>query len=382
MDETEILMIVSRPIYNQQLQRVAFEILYSSKDPLNQELSSDLLQIISANDTDLPLFIPFGLKRFIEYLKTPNPIILKVLAEEVETLYSLDELRDSSFSIALVINSPPQLTWINCAEYVALTEQLINQANMSKVVQYTKENLRKVMAYGLTKPFTFNKCKNLAIDYYCGDFLFKTSIEEPLEIATNKFNLLQLIQSVQKEDCDLKTMAVLIQSDPLLSYQLLRLANSAAFSAGNPISSIEQAVTRLGTVQLKNWIVLFSMHNISNKPVEILESGLIRARMAQEIAKKHASINDQSAYTAGLLSVLDCLLNKPIEELISSITLSEEVTDALVSRSGDLGEILSTIIAYESGHWESVGQDTVNGLDLSKLYIDSLSILSNDLGIY
>ncbi|MCK1871931.1 2-oxo acid dehydrogenase subunit E2, partial [Legionella pneumophila] len=44
--------------------------------------------------------------------------------------------------------------------------------------------------------------------------------------------------------------------------------------------------------------------------------GLIRAHMAEELAKKSSNIFSQSAYTAGLLSILDCLLNKPMPALV------------------------------------------------------------------
>ena len=112
--------------------------------------------------------------------------------------------------------------------------------------------------------------------------------------------------------------------------------------------------------------------------MEILESGLIRAHMAQEIAKvSRDNFSSQSAYTAGLLSILDCLLNKPMPELINKITLSEDITKALLDHTGSLGEILALVIAYESGHWELVNKDNINGLDLSKLYIDSLSFIAN-----
>ncbi|RUR12997.1 EAL and HDOD domain-containing protein [Legionella sp. km772] len=378
-------MIVKRPIYNHQLKCVAFEILAPKQEELNDELSTHLVQLINTADADLPLFIPFELKALIEHLVPPiqNPVILKLAAEDIEAVYSPEEVQNSVFSIALLISTPQQLAWLNFAEYIGLTEQLMNQANVRKVVEYSKAKQRKVIAYGLDQPLSFAQCKDMIMDYYCGDFLFKPLLDEQIDIAANKLNLLQLIQSLQKEDCDLQKISTIIQTDPLLSYQLLRLANSAAFSGGNPITSIEQAVTRLGLINLKNWVMLFSMKNISDKPIEILESGLIRAHMAQEIAKVSTNnINYQSAYTAGLLSILDCLLNKPMAELINKITLAEDITSALLEHAGALGEVLDLVIAYESGHWEEVQQDNINGLDLSKLYIDSLSLVSNGTNLF
>lgn len=373
-------MIVKRPIYNHELKCVAFEVLSPKQEEFNEELATKLLQLINTADPELPLFIPFELRTLLSQLEPPvqNPIILKLAAADIKTNYSIEEVENSLFSIALLISNPQQLAWLNFAEYIGLTEELMEQADVRKVVQYSKAKQRKVIAYGLDKPLSFDKCKDMIMDYYCGDFLFKPIMDEQIEVAANKLNLLQLIQSLQKEDCDLQKISTIIQTDPLLSYQLLRIANSAAFSSGNPITSIEQAVARLGILNLKNWVMLFSMKNISDKPIEVLESGLIRAHMAQEIAKSGGNkINHQSAYTAGLLSILDCLLNKPMPELLNKITLAEDITMALLDHAGALGELLALVIAYESGHWEHVEQDKINGLDLSKLYIDSLSYIAS-----
>ncbi len=117
-------MIVKRPIYNHQLQCVAFEILSPRQEELNEELSNSLSQLINTSDAELPLFIPFELKDLIEQFEPPipNPIILKLAAEDIESIYSPEELKNSSFSIALLINTPQHLAWLNYAEYIALAD--------------------------------------------------------------------------------------------------------------------------------------------------------------------------------------------------------------------------------------------------------------------
>jgi c-di-GMP-related signal transduction protein len=371
-------MIVKRPIYDQQLKCVAFEILNSKKEALSEAVSITLRQLIGTSDPQLPLFLPFEFKNFIEHFEEPpeNPIILKLAAQDINTIYPAEEIKECSFSIALLINTPQHLTWLNYADYIALTEELMQAADVTKVVQFSRAKQRKVIAYGLLQPLNFDKCKTMSIDYYCGEFLFKPVVDDQTEIAANKLNLLQLIQSLQKEDCDMQKIAPIINTDPLLSYQLLRLANSAAFFGGNPVTSIDHAVTRLGLINLKNWVTLFSMKNISDKPIEILESGLIRAHMTHELAKKDPKINKDSAYTAGLLSILDCLMNKTLPELLKKISLPEDVTLALNDQTGPLGELLSSVIAYETGNWDEVGQDSINGIDLSQLYIETLTHIS------
>ncbi|MCL9685240.1 EAL and HDOD domain-containing protein [Legionella maioricensis] len=374
-------MLVKRPIYNQQLKCVAFEILSYQNLKLNEEVTDTLFELIYNSDTQLPLFVPFALKAALEEADPPmdNPIILKIQADEIETTYSLTELQESLFSIALLINTPQQLAWLNFAEYIALSEQLMSRADVTKVVQFSKANNRKVIAYNLNKPISFDKCKAMTMDYYCGDFLFKPLKNDSTDVAANKLNLLHLIQTLQHEDCDFNEVSTIIQSDPLLSFQLLKITNSLEFSGGQSIESIEQAIARIGIIHLKNWIMLLSMKNISDKPIEILESGLIRAHMAEELAKTTPQVTSQSAYTAGLLSILDCLINKPMPELISQITLTEELKNALTNNTGPLGELLSLVVAYEEGHWEDVSKHHFNGQDLSKLYIDSLNFVAKTM---
>lgn len=371
-------MLIKRPIYNQQLKCVALEILSNQHSNENEEINTRLAELISNSDTELPLFIPFSLKSCVEDHITPlvNPIILKLCAEDIESKYSLEELQESNFSIALLINKPQQLAWLNFAEYIGLTEQLMDESDVSKVVTFTKNKSRKVIAYGINKPLVFNKCKALDMDYYCGDFLFVPIENDDSEVAGNKLNLLQLIQSLQSCDCDFNHISQIINNDPLLSYQLLKIANTLAFSSYQEIDSIDQAITRLGLNNLKNWVMLLSMKNISNKPIEIIESGLIRAHMAKELAQKTSEIAMQSAYMAGLLSIIDTLLNKPMHELINHITLAEEIKEALTQKTGPIGEILSIVVAYEEGHWEQMTQPEFMGLNLSKLYIDCLGLVT------
>ena len=370
-------MLTKRPIFNQQLKCVAYEILSYQNLQSSEELANDLLDLITNSDTQLPLFIPFALKVYLEQLVPPvkNPIILKLPAEDIESIYSISDLQESLFSIALLINSPQQLAWLNFAEYIALTDQFMNQSDVTKIVQYSKSKQRKVIAYGIAQQASFDKCKSMTMDYYCGDFLYQPLETEHNDIAANKLNLIQLIQTVQKDDCDFNHISAVIQSDPLLSYQILKVANSIGLSGGQTIESIDQAIARFGLINLKNWVMLFSMKNISDKPVEILESALIRAYMTRELAEASSKISGQSAYTAGLLSILDCLLNKPMEELMHQITLAEDIKNALIGQKGTLGNLLSLVIAYEQGQWEQVPMQNYNGVDISKLYIDSLALI-------
>ena len=207
-------------------------------------------------------------------------------------------------------------------------------------------------------------------------FFLSQKVKTIRRLQLINLNLLELISKLQQPDTDLDVVISLIQSDPMLSYQLLKIANSLAFSGYQAVESIQEAVVRLGLLNLKNWVMVLSMTKVSNKPVEIVESGLIRALMAQKIAETQPKLSAQSAYTAGLLSVLDSLMDKPMAELIEKITLVDEVKAALLSKDGPLGELLSTVIAFEEGHLDDQVELAYSELDLSKIYVDCLEQVS------
>ena len=55
-----------------------------------------------------------------------------------------------------------------------------------------------------------------------------------------------VLACIDGDDCDAHSLAELIQRDPSLAANLLRVANSARFAPSEPIVSLNQAISRLG----------------------------------------------------------------------------------------------------------------------------------------
>ena len=108
-------MLSKRPIYNQQLKCVAYEILLPKDMPLNQEIVDTFLSIITISDNKLPIFVPIRLKLLIERLEKPieNKIVLLIDASEIDAKYSLAELSRYSFPLAVVFSDSEQLAFLN-----------------------------------------------------------------------------------------------------------------------------------------------------------------------------------------------------------------------------------------------------------------------------
>ncbi|WP_028388222.1 EAL and HDOD domain-containing protein [Legionella fairfieldensis] len=367
-------MLIKRPMYNAQMECVAIEIIADEQAGKHFDLFEHFATLLRNTEQNLPLFVPYALKLLVEKADSPtaHSFVLKLHAADIDKECPRQELETSPYQIALLIDTPSQLAWLNFADYIALSEQLILVANVSNVVKYSQARHHKVIAYDLSHQDHFERCKRMAMDYFCGDFIFHPADRENQDVAANQLNLMELISRLQQPDTDLDSVVELIQNDPMLSYQLLKVVNSAAFSGYQAIESIQQAVMRLGVLNLKNWVTVLSMTKVSNKPIEIIESGLIRAYMAKKLAETQPELCAQSAYTAGLLSVLDSLMDTPMARLIEKITLADEIKIALLSHKGALGELLATVIRYEEGHLNNQEEVTYFGIDLEKVYIDCI----------
>jgi HD-like signal output (HDOD) protein len=66
---------------------------------------------------------------------------------------------------------------------------------------------------------------------------------------------LRLTEALQEEDAGVLELAAIVATDPALAASVLRLSNTAFFSAGRALHSLDQAVQRLGTRTLRHLVL-------------------------------------------------------------------------------------------------------------------------------
>ncbi len=158
-----------------------------------------------------------------------------------------------------------------------------------------------------------------------------------------------------------------------LSYRLLRLINSAFYSPSKPIESIRQAVVYLGSTAIKNWATLLSLAKVENKPDELITTALVRAKMCELFAQQVAPKDKDSFFTVGLFSTLDAMMDAPIDEILSSLPLAEEVSAALLEHEGQAGKALACTMAYERGNWDQVEFEGLDDDNIQDVYLQAVT---------
>ena len=79
----------------------------------------------------------------------------------------------------------------------------------------------------------------------------------------------------------------------------------------------------------------------------------------------------------GLLSPLDILLGSTMAELVPHMGLSEEVTNALLDRTGFHGTVLRLVEAYDLGHFDEFearcADVTLDPAEVASLYLEAFN---------
>lgn len=82
-------------------------------------------------------------------------------------------------------------------------------------------------------------------------------VEEQINLPSPPAIAVQILNTVQKEDCSLEDLERIISADPALTSKLLRIANSAFYSLPHEVTSISRALSVLGTNIIKNIALSF-----------------------------------------------------------------------------------------------------------------------------
>jgi HD-like signal output (HDOD) protein len=124
-----------------------------------------------------------------------------------------------------------------------------------------------------------------------------------------------LIELASDETTSAKKLVSWIEKDPALTVRLIRLANSAFFQAAVPITTLQQAVVRVGFDRLRIMALSVSLRDTFPMgkvgPLDFRKFwkiSLYRAMLAKAVARRLKGINPEEAFTAALILEIGLLV--------------------------------------------------------------------------
>ncbi|BDA13723.1 EAL and HDOD domain-containing protein [Aeromonas caviae] len=230
----------------------------------------------------------------------------------------------------------------------------------------------------------FERMKQLGVTLFQGFFFSRPQMVQQPTIPPAQLVVMQLLEVVNQTEPDLDKIEQLLNQDLTLSLKLLRYINHLK-RFPQPIASFRQAASSLGHAQLKRFVALIAATSAgSEKSAELHQMSLIRARFCELLAQTHAPAEQaQQAFVTGLFSLLDVLMGEPLDQLLGSIPLTDDIRTALLTRKGKLGFYLAFCEDFEKADWQRVAANTVRlGLNeekVSHLYLSATAWVNQQL---
>jgi EAL and modified HD-GYP domain-containing signal transduction protein len=203
----------------------------------------------------------------------------------------------------------------------------------------------------VNNPADFPSTRQYAPNYFSGDFLLKPSPVEGRRAPRNLSVLMELMTKLRQPDVGFGEIENILRRDAGLSVTLLRFLNSAGFGLRVQVNNIRQAVALLGLTEFTKWVTLVGLGEASFKPPEVLITALIRAKTCELVAngKNPTSPMGGTAFMVGLFSLLDAMLDQPLDVILKDLPVSDSLKNALLEQTGYEGEILAAVLDYERG---------------------------------
>jgi EAL and modified HD-GYP domain-containing signal transduction protein len=386
--DAERPLVARRPIFTRDLTVAAYELLTAVPlGPISDERLAGLV-ISAVADVGLPALvgnrqavIPVS-RRFLERgftrLLPAGKVIFAVPDELAAEPGIADHLRGlPADGYRVLVEQPSTAAAVELADLVSFDAAQSPEAAAQAVGAAGGRSV-ELVARNVTEHDQLERLARAGFTRFSGTFLGRPRPFAGGQASEHRSSRMRLIAALQNPACDLETLDDVIRADAGLSYRLLRFVNSAYFSLPRHVDSVRDAVVLLGLKNVRVWASLLAIAGGQEGPAELLRSSLIRARMAQLLARTLGVQSPEAAFTVGLFSNLSVLLGVDLEYALEELPLTVEVKGALLGDGGPLDEVLRLVVSYESARFQDVPR--VVSMVMGGIYVDALRYADGAMG--
>ena len=390
-----------QPILDDSNRIIGYELKLRNKNPLPSSPASETIQamqdeMLMVSVIDLDFQNALGNKlTFINLSPTTlyNPMIDQLPKQKVAVAIHLEpepaahlfercrELAGQGIPLALedFEYRPEYDPFIKLSKYIRIdTTQYDALALSDQVGKILKTGFPLLIAKNVETNDAFEAYRNLSFSCFQGFYFTQLLPAEPQRLDSNRLRVMEMLNMVMNH-AEIKALEDKVKLDATLSFKLLKYINCPANGLQQTINSIGHALVILGYDQLYRWLTLLLF--TAGKPDErcraLLKNALIRARFTETLGKSKLPDTEHGGlFIVGIFSVLDALLNIPMEQAVSHLRLPQPVIDALARREGIYAPYLQLALACEDFDQDSIASyAAVCGLSADEVNIAHVKAL-------
>ena len=386
--------VVRQPVFSRDSELIGYEIRFRDTPEGRDSFARSFLTGSFDNIRgDHPAFVPCGDAHFLARLveianpKTTIPLIPPHVGSEPHVMDLLERYCMAGGQIALdQLTTTPDSSdaLLPYAHWVRIDVRLDDVEALARTVERARVNREVLLiADHVYDPGQFAVARNLGFDAYEGSYFSRPEPLPRTELPSSTISALRLMGQARDPNVQDRALEDAIATDPVLTFQLLRIVNSASVGARG-VTSIGHALRLIGRHALLRWLavaIAASRRGGTDLDAHLVRQAVERARLCEMLSGTGRDAG--TLFLVGLFSLLDAVFRLPIEELVDRVALSDEAKDALLERSGPYAEALNFAESYELGMFESAAEAArtmgVDPAQIGEIYTGALSWTSEIL---
>jgi EAL and modified HD-GYP domain-containing signal transduction protein len=281
-----------------------------------------------------------------------SPLVIQLAADEPvdgALLARLRRLRGEGHGIALMDGLSTRrdhLPLWSLASHVMIDLSVHGPAGLEAAMRRRSHVGPRIVAANVDTPQQRDGCARIGVDLVQGFHFERPRPHAAAGAAGASVRRLRTLLELRERPA-FENLETIIGEDPGLTVRLLRFANSAAVSAGRTLDTVRDAMMVLGAEQVRRFVLSVLLGDLGAQRPALVAAGLLRGRLCETLVRDAGAGDPDAAFTAGILSVADALLDQPMGEVVRSLPVGDELQWALVTGSGPLGAALATAVRLE-----------------------------------
>lgn len=375
---TSEIFLGRQPILDINRKIVAYELLFRSEDSLSAHVVDDLQatstvivntlsqfgleHVLGGHDAFINVSASLLMSDTIELLPHDR-MILEILDDvpiSPQILARCQALKQKGFRLCLgdLTNRSGYAPLLPLIDIIKIDPSIIPAEQLPRLLTQIRQRTKAILvAEKVEEESQFKACQALGFSLFQGYFFARPTVLKGKKTQPHQMTLMRIMGTLIG-DANVNELEPMFKENPGLTVNLLRLVNSVGVRGSRQeIGSLRQAIVVLGQKQLLRWVQLL-LYTESDGPGSgsVMQQVANRARLMELIALKlkvsQSGLSDQ-AFMVGMLSLVDVVMQVPLQEVLAEIGLTDSINQAILAREGTLGKLLSLAEEIEWGDFVS-----------------------------
>jgi c-di-GMP-related signal transduction protein len=252
------------------------------------------------------------------------------------------------------VDTPDREPLTEFADFIKVDVLATSPGTCEAISKKYRNGQRRALAEKVETREALRAATERGYDYFQGYFFSRPTMVASKTIPGFRLNYLRLLHELNRPEIDMRRLEEVVKQEASMTFRLLRRVNSAAYGFRIETSSLRHALVLLGEREIRMCATVWAMADLARDlPSEMVVASTLRARLCELIAPL-AQMPDRSLdlFLVGMFSMLDAILDQPMERILASLPLAGDVRDALLGGQNPLRAVLDCVLAYEQACWD------------------------------